>query len=484
MMHDSGVTPTWLDDAIFYQLMPDRFCRFENQAKNDGPQLMKWDALPGKSGLGGREFYGGNLQGITSRLDHIKDLGANAILLTPINAAPSYHRYDTTDHRALDPLLGNWEDLEVFLKEAHGRGIRVVCDIALNHVSHEHPWFQAAAVNHEPERRFFKFRENGDYHCWWGFKTLPELQLGDRFLQEYLFAGDDSVLSFWLNKGFDGIRLDCANDLSFPLCARIREIFHGRFPGKALIGEVANFAAQWLRALDAVQSYFFTASLKSLHAGSINTRQMLRNLGSAYGTGAFRQFQMLSSHDTSRINSDFSDDLSFLTAARRLQFTLPGIPMIYYGEEIGLQGGADPGNRAGMPWNKRQTKKTSAFGDEIRSLAKLRNDSPELRHGIWEAVVTEMHPDLLAFFRATEDHPDRLTLVTWNNSASSCQCTLSIPWGWLFSEVRLHEAFTGKIVTASAGILTVELDAGECAIWQVRDGSKKNYSFYKNFGDL
>lgn len=484
MAQNETITAKWLEDAIFYQIMPDRFCRADNSAKTtsiDNRVLVDWHSKPGKSGLGGQEFYGGNLRGIHSKLDYIRELGANTILLTPINAAPSYHRYDTTDHCALDPLLGTWEDLELLICDAHARGLRIVCDIALNHVSHQHPWFLAAADRNARERSYFKFTEDGSYHCWWGFHTLPELQLSDPFLQDYLFSGENSVLSFWLKKGFDGIRLDCANDLSLPVCEKIAKVIRARFPDAALIGEVANFAVPWLRALDAVQSYFFTASLKSLYAKSISTRQLLHNLTIAYGSGDYRQFQMLSSHDTCRANTDFAKDAAFLKAARRLQFTLPGIPMLYYGEEVGMSGMSDPDNRAGMPWEKKVAKKNLLSGDEIRTLTRLRANSPELRNGHWHPIITDMHPNLFAFYRAFEQQPERLTLVTWNNSNAPCKATLTIPWGWLFSEVKLIEAFTDKITTASAGLLTVNLAAGECAIWQVRDGSKKNYSFYKKF---
>ncbi len=471
----------WLADAVFYQIMPDRFCRSGLTAVPEGIQLVAWSEKPGKSHRGAREFFGGDLQGIRSRLDHICATGANAILLTPINAAPSYHRYDTTDHFALDPLLGTWDDLNLLIEDVHERGLRIVCDIALNHVSDRHPWFKAALSGAEEAMGRFSFEENGDYKCWWGFPGLPELNLADSYVQEYLFSGPGSVLDFWVNKGFDGVRLDCANDLSFAICEKISTIFHQRFPQAALIGEVANFAVPWLKPLDAVQSYFFTASLKALLAGSINTRQLLRNLKAAYDDGFVNHLLMLSSHDSKRTNTDFADDAAKITVARRLQFTLPGIPMIYYGEEIGMKGGRDPENRAGMPWKKRPSAKAHRFGDEIRFLAALRRYSPELTGGLWQPVITDLHPDLFAFFRACRQQPERFTLVTWNNTSKPCSATLSIPWGWLFSETRLHEVFSDRIITASAGLVHVELAPDECAIWQLRDGHKKNYSFFKNF---
>ena len=471
----------WISDAVFYQIMPDRFCRSGKVPVPEGSELVEWSAVPGKSGRGGREFFGGDLQGILSRLDHIVGTGVNSILLTPVNAAPSYHRYETTDHCMLDPMLGTWRDLEQLIVEVHRRGLRIVCDIALNHVSNQHPWFKAALTGDAEMRRRFTFKEDGSYLCWWGYPGLPELNLSEPAVQDYLFAGKDNVLSFWINKGFDGIRLDCANDLSLPVCHRIAAEFRSRFPDAALIGEVANFSVPWLKALDATQSYFFTASVKACLAGSVNTRQLTRNLQAAYDDGCNNQFLMLSSHDSRRTNTDFKNDRKKITLARRLQFTLPGIPMIYYGEEIGLKGGSDPENRAGMPWDKRTTAASRHYGDEIKALAELRAVSPELRHGVWKPVITDLHPDLFAFFRASEEEPERFTLVTWNNSRSRCAATLTLPWGWLFSETRLHDVFSERFIVASAGMTHVELEAGECVIWQLRDGSKKNYSFFKKF---
>ncbi|NLF96273.1 MAG: hypothetical protein GX569_06000 [Candidatus Riflebacteria bacterium] len=472
-------TPQWLDEAIFYQIMPDRFAR-EGSVQNE-PEQVKWEARPGSSGRGGSEFYGGNLKGICARLDHIKSLGCNAILLTPINRAPSYHRYDTTDFCQLDPLLGDWQDLERLVGAAHERGIKLVCDIALNHVSNEHPWFQAARNNPQSrERSWFKFAADGSYQCWWGYHTLPELELDNHDVQQKLFLGRDSVLSFWLDKGFDGIRLDCANDLTLDTCEKIVAAIRLRHPQAAIIGELCTYSVPWLRVLDATQSYFFTDSLKALKSGSITTRQCLDNMQIAYSSGAHRQFQMLSSHDIPRINSEWGRAPAFLRAARRLQFTMPGIPMLYYGEELAMRGRHDPENRATPDWRLLKKPAIAAELKELQKLTELRRNSPELIKGSWQPIFTDGYPDLFAFFRADHANPHRLTLVTWNNSRRKIQPTLTVPWGWLFSQLQIEEVFTGRRATTIAGLVTPTLDAHECAIWQVRDDSKRNYSFFKN----
>ncbi|HQG27776.1 MAG TPA: alpha-amylase family glycosyl hydrolase, partial [Candidatus Ozemobacteraceae bacterium] len=222
--------PAWLSGAVFYQIVPDRFRRAESSGESPHT-LLKWDAKPASSKAGSQEFFGGNLRGITEKLDHIRELGANAILLTPINAAPSYHRYDTTDYKSIDPLLGDWKDLEELTAAVHARGMKIIFDVALNHVSKKHPWFvRAEADAQAPERGYFRFNGDGTYLCWWGHAGLPELQLNDRRLVQELITGDDSVLSFWLRKGFDGVRLDCANDLSLQTCALISYTLKSRFP--------------------------------------------------------------------------------------------------------------------------------------------------------------------------------------------------------------------------------------------------------------
>lgn len=480
---NTAYTPEWLNDAVFYQIMPDRFARavVPGQVLGDS-SLVPWSARPGSSGRGGGEFYGGNLRGICGRLGHIAELGANTLLLTPINQAPSYHRYDTVDFFALDPLLGDWNDLEMLISEAHRRNMRLIFDVALNHVSSQHQWFKKAVADPQAiERDYFTFDIKGNYRCWWGYKTLPELNLSNNWLQQELFAGERNVLGFWLDKGFDGVRLDCANDLSLAMCKKIVAATRARYPDAAIIGEVANFSLPWLEVLDATQSYFFTASLKALHAECMTTRQFVVNMQTAYGTGFFRQFQMLSSHDTPRINTEWKKCPEFLRAARRLQFTLPGLPMIYYGEEMAMQGKSDPDNRATPDWTDLGAVNKSMEFVELRHLADLRKKSPELARGIWEPVFVDGFPDLCAFYRTIPENPHNLTLVTWNNSTSSLKPTLTIPWGWLFSEVQLQEVFTGRLITSVAGLVTPTLEPGECAIWQVKDGSKRNYSFFKNW---
>jgi glycosidase len=293
--------------------------------------------------------------------------------------------------------------------------------------------------------------------------------------------GDGSVLAFWLEKGFDGIRLDCANDLSFAICQEITACVRQRFPDAVIIGEVANFSLPWLKALDATQSYFFSASVKALKAGSISSVQFLRNMQTAYGSGGYRQFQMLSSHDTPRIHSEWKNCSEFLQAARRLQFVLPGIPMIYYGEEFAMNGGRDPGNRAGITWEKTSVMPETDEAKEMRFLAALRLNSPEIVSGSWFPVFTDGWPDIIAFYWFNESYPERLTLVTFNNSGKKCCPTLTVPCGWLFSEVQLEDVFSGRRTTAVAGMVGTELEPYECAVWQTRDGRKKNYSFFKNW---
>lgn len=473
--------PAWLSGAVFYQIVPDRFRRAAPAAE-ETRTLLKWGAKPGSSKAGSLEFFGGNLRGITEKLDHIRELGANAILLTPINAAPSYHRYDTTDYKTLDPMLGGWEDLEELTSAVHARGMRILFDIALNHVSRKHPWFLSAQSDTQAaERSFFKFHDDGTHLGWWGHQDLPELQLNDQRLIKELITGDDSVLAFWIRKGFDGVRLDCANDLSIQTCALISYTLKSRFPEAAVIGEVANYSAPWLKALDATQSYFFTNTLKALHHRSLTPGQFQNNLRLAYGGGAFHQLQMLSSHDIPRAHTEFDADPAFHQAALRLQFTLPGIPMLYYGEEFGLKGGRDPQNRATIPWENRDMCMASPFTSEIRQLARLRTASPELQKGLWEPLCVDGVPEVFAFFRALPEFPDRLSVVVWNLAAEARIVTLTVPWGWLFSELVLEEVFTRRRAVSDAGIVSLPVEPHECSIWQLKTDVKRNYSFFKNW---
>jgi alpha-glucosidase len=469
------------DNLIIYQLMPDRFAR----ATGEQPSFanLEMDSTPGKGNPARGEFFGGSLNGLCERLDHIRDLGANTILLTPILKAPSYHRYDSTNFKQLDERLGTDADLDRLIESAHRMGLKLICDLPLNHISDRHPWFVEAQANRQsPKADFFTFLPEGGHLGWWGNQHFPELNLQNETLRRELWASPESVVDCWLGRGFDGIRLDCANDLTMPVCRSIKHHMESRFPRALLMGEVSNFATPWAQTLALTQSYWFSFNLGSLFKKTISPRQFMMNMAASYEVqGGAGQMQMLSSHDTERSDTQFGSSPAFLKAARRMQFLLPGVPMIYSGEEFAMKGGRDPLNRAPTPWGNLGRSTVKKRMGEIRELSAIRTNSPELSRGRWKPLLTENEPNLMAFLSFLEKEPWEFSIVTWNASAKPLKTLISVPYEHLYSTTRLEESFSKRTVETACGFMWVELAPWECCHWRLKEGNKGSYRFYKRW---
>ena len=452
---------------IIYQLMPDRFAK-------EGEDFAKTNQL--------NTFCGGNLAGITQHLSHIAQLGANTILLTPILSAPSYHRYDAIDLKGLDFRLGTMQNLQLLIEQVHQHQMKIICDLPLNHVSHLHPWFlEAQANSFSPKRSWFSFLPDGSYLGWWGNPSFPELNLQNLQVQQVLWKNADSVINYWLEKGFDGIRLDCANDLTLPVCRAISQHLQEKFPHALLMGEVGNFAVDWSSALTLIQSYWFTTNVKLLFNKTISANHFMHNMLLAYQEGGRGQLQMLSSHDIERAHTIYQHNPAFLTAARRLQFLLPGTPMIYAGEEWAMLGGKDPANRHPMNWSGQETAEAKKQMAEIQYLCQLRKKHRELYQGNFQVVFTENSSPVVAFLRFSVDCPWEFSLVTWNTSGEQITTLLTVPYNHLYSTMELVDRFSSNCTIADSGTVSITLRPWECALWQLQEGNKGNYQFFKRW---
>src|SRR5918996_1605780 len=209
--------PAWHLESVVYQVFPDRFASAGLDVEAPSWAVPReWDDLPtGRGPETAVEWFGGDLVGLERQLEHVAELGANVVYLTPVFPAGSTHRYDARSLDEVDPLLGGDEALASLVRAAHGRGIRVVGDLTTNHVGNGHPWFVAARDGGEPERAFFFFDDSlpTGYECWWDVPTLPKLNYGSHALRERMYEGAPSVVKRWLEPpfGLDGWRIDVAN---------------------------------------------------------------------------------------------------------------------------------------------------------------------------------------------------------------------------------------------------------------------------------
>jgi len=427
-------TPDWVQDAIFYQIFPDRFAK---SAKNPSANLPfeSWDSPPTVHG-----FKGGDLYGIAERLDYIKDLGITALYLNPIFASASNHRYHTYDYYNVDPLLGGNEAFRLLLDKAHKKNIRVVLDGVFNHASRGLWQFNHVLEcgNGSPYKDWFYFdpeRLSGKknwgafpgphemkalgqhedsltaigYRGWWNLPALPKFNVDTPAVREFLF----DVAEYWIKFGADGWRLDVATEIdddSFwqEFRNRVRKIN----PEAYIVAEIWHESHRWLQGdqFDAIMNYDVTRPIISFVSnGNIDLRvlhqqgnynnihhsidahefanQIDHNLGLYKPDITYSQLNLLDTHDTPRFLSCVSGDKSALRLAWLFMFSYPGAPCIYYGDEIGMDGEHDPYCRKSFPWDEKKWDKDLL--NYVKELTALRTKNPALRRGeykrLWSA---------------------------------------------------------------------------------------------------
>ena len=410
-------TPTWVRDAVFYQIFPDRFASSHRVAKPGA--LEPWDAPPTNHG-----FKGGDLIGIVEHLDYLADLGVTAIYMTPIFQSASNHRYHTYDYFHVDPLLGGDAALRELLDAAHGRGMRVVLDGVFNHTgrgfwpfhhilengaaSPYRDWFHLDPEVREGRRLLLPYPPTMEYdpatlgyRAWWGLAALPKLNTDHPDVRELLF----SVAEHWLRFGIDGWRLDVPTEIADPsFWATFRRRCRAVRSDAYLVGEVWEIAPEWVGpdGFDALMDYPLAESILGYVGGSkldvavVQAHHEYRKwliprdgpgfasrlvelLGGYDPDVVAVQLNLLGSHDTPRPLSVLGDDRAAMRMATLLQCTLPGAPSIYYGDEIGMTGGIDPANRGGFPWDS--TRWDSGLRTYVKAVIALRASEAVLRHG-------------------------------------------------------------------------------------------------------
>ncbi|WP_288842641.1 alpha-amylase family glycosyl hydrolase [uncultured Deefgea sp.] len=489
---------TQLDDLtrrrasqIVYQIFPERFAIGGGlssaeklaHAAYDGPNIAKrdWDDSTLNQPWG-QQFFGGDLAGIADKIDYLLDLGVTGVYLTPIFSAPSNHKYDATDFFTIDAMFGGETALLRLIDTLHQQGMNLTLDAVLNHVSELHPWFLAAQQGDPSKRDWFTFLADGRYLCWQDYGLMPELNLANPAVRDVLYRQPNSVVQYWLSRGIDNWRFDVAQDVGIPVAQEMAALVGNVYPEAGLLGELNGFSGGWFQAgagYSGMMNYWYRTAILAWLAGEIDGVQMnaaIQDARDAYGLeGLLCSWNMLSSHDTPRLITTVGN-LHDAQLAMAMQFTLPGIPLVYYGEEIGMQGGADPDCRRPMRWNEADW--NHAQRAWVKQLIAIRQQNTALQYGDVIVLGHRLAGNTMVFLRFT-DVPGVAALVVVNLADTPLASRLLIPYSHWYDGVPLRDALGGAPdCKMQAGSVLLQLPARSVAIYQAFE-PYQNYTFFK-----
>ncbi|QKS72297.1 alpha-glycosidase [Paenalkalicoccus suaedae] len=456
---DVNKPPAWVKDAVFYQIFPERFANGDPSLTPEGAEEWHADAVPTRD-----NFFGGDLQGVIDNLDYLVDLGITCIYFTPFFEAYSNHKYDTIDYLKVDPQFGDNETAKRLVDEAHKRGIKIMLDAVFNHSGYYWPPFQDVLKRGEDSRFTDWFHLRGlpisesplNYDTFGFVPQMPKLNTENPEVKAYLLE----VARYWVEDiGVDGWRLDVANEVDHRFWREFRDTVKTANPEAYILGEIWHNSLAWLQGdqFDAVMNYPVTNSIldffvkDEIDAESFMGR--LEQLLIAYPLQANEAtFNLLDSHDTPRLLTLAEGNKKRMKLAALFQLTYLGAPCIYYGDEIGMDGGGDPDCRKPMVWEKdRQDKDMFAF---YKKLIQLRKDYRALRDGSFTFLKAEKDAKYVAFER--EDDANHFVVVM---NSDEKKTKVKLP-----AEGSFVDMLTGKSYKASRGTLVVEVEGLEAVV--------------------
>ena len=491
-------TPDWAKGATIYQIFPDRF-RASGHPDLSGKlqpytlhkhwhEEVHWQPTPEGMVLN-NAFFGGNFRGITEKLPYLSELGVTLLYLNPISKSFSSHRYDTGDYKTPDPMLGTEADFAALCRAAHDRGMRVILDGVYSHTGSNSLYFNkegafpgkgAYQSQASPYYSWYTFRHWPDsYDSWWGFDTLPTVNKLDPEFIRYIITDADSVIAHWIRLGADGFRLDVADELPDEFLKLLRKHLKELKPDALLLGEVWEDASNKVAydrrrryfvdgELDSVMNYPFRTAILNFVRGRDSghaLRDTVMTIAENYPSQVLHcNMNLLGTHDTPRILTALVDDFegsreeqahrhlsrNQLEVARErllmasfLQFTLPGSPSIYYGDEALMEGHKDPFNRRPFPWGHEDWELQNHF----KRLGRLRRDNPALRLGD------------ISFFQAgdrhlgfTRSYGGKTLRIYCNRSGDPWE----IPFGHLVFGCNLQTVAPGWLTLGPRGFCVAE----------------------------
>lgn len=456
-------TPDFLKGGIMYQIFPDRFYKSGKLHENipdDRILRENWEDTPfykpdEKGHVWNNDYFGGDLEGIKEKLPYLKSLGVTCIYLNPIFESHENHRYNTANYRKIDPLLGTNEDFKTLCDEAKKYGISIILDGVFSHTGADSIYFNkfnrydSLGAYNSPDSEFFSwytFYEYPDkYEAWWGIDTLPNVKENNKDYTNYI-CGDGGVLDYWISLGAAGYRLDVADELPDEFLDNLNKCVKKHGKEKIIIGEVWEDASnkesygvkrRYLLGdqLDSVMNYPFRSAIINYVLGGspFDFKNSIMTILENYPKPSVDVLMnSISTHDIERAinilggescegkskdwmcshwltNEEFELGRNRLKCAMALQYFLPGVPCIYYGDEAGQQGYKDPFNRRCYPWGKEDTQ----LIEYTKLLAKVRNSSKVFADGALKFLYID---DNVISFARMKTHRQRAVIIFINRS--------------------------------------------------------------------
>lgn len=483
--------PAWATGTV-YQIFPDRFAKADERPAPTWALPARWDdPVIGEGPGGAAQWYGGDLDGITAHLDHIASLGVETIYLTPFFPAPSNHRYNASTFDRVDPLLGGDAAMARLADAAHARGMRLMGDLTTNHCGSTHEWFQAAVSDSaSPEASFYFFQRHPDaYDGWWDMRELPIFDHRSEELRRRLYDGPGSVVARWLGAhALDAWRIDVANmtgihqdiDVSTDVARTIRRTMAAAAPDGSLLMAESNHDASHQLLGDGyhgtmnyaaftrpVWQWLGTSPTRPVEhtkypglprlPGTLVVESMREWSGMVPWAATLHAMNLIGSHDTHRVRS-LLGDREATTVAFGLLATYPGIPMLYYGDEIGLTALGPESSRLPMPWDHPERWDVQRLAS-TRALFTARRDSPALRRGGLRWLSIE--DDALTFLR---ESPTESVLV---HAARAGHEPVRLPVGAVGGSSLEGLAGTKDVAADLDGLHTLPSNGPACSMWRV-----------------
>lgn len=445
--------PAWFERAIFYQIGVDRFCN--GDPDNDPPGVLPWGQPPTMT-----TFFGGDLDGIVAKLDHLTGLGVNALYLNPIFQAPSTFKYDTADYFQIDPHFGGNPAFDRLLSACHERGVRVVLDAVFNHAGLLFGPFRNV-LEHGPRSAYydwFQIREwplsteepHQSYHTFAYTARMPKLRHDHPEVRRYLLQ----VAAYWTGKGIDGWRLDVANEIDHAFWREFRHVVRAVNPEAFILGEVWLDGTTWLQGdqFDSITNYLFRSAVLDFFAyekmGVAEFDERLFSSRIRYKDQTNRvMFNLIGSHDVPRILDLCGGSVERVKLATVFLFAYPGIPMIYYGDEVAMKGGDFVQARHCMVWEPERQNRDML--ELYRKCVCWRKQYAPLAKGKFRKLYAGEEQAVYGFARELEDEA---VWAFFHNAAGETTVRVEAPKGACFVDLA-----TGQTVRESQGVLALKL---------------------------